>query len=280
MQEHTWLSFVMLGVVLAGFTALLAMLSDIGASDSNAEPLVRADDGSGTPGPRSSWSLRSLPRDTAASTDPAAELDLLRRSVAASQENGQSLPVHVIDGMPGVGKTTFAVYAGHVRSERFPDGQLFVNLNGHTPGRNPVQATEALASLVAATGVPTQQTPVGDDIGAVTEARAVTWRSRLADRKALHILDNAATARSACVRLTEQGQADGTARSACVRLTEQGQADGRRVEEIHEGRGRQWGVEGMAVGVVRQQGAREGESGHGCRRKGEGQPGAGHRTVP
>lgn len=47
-------------------------------------------------------------------------------SVHASQDNGEVLPVHVIDGMPGVGKTTFAVHAGHVLSERFPDGQLFV----------------------------------------------------------------------------------------------------------------------------------------------------------
>ncbi|MET8827694.1 NB-ARC domain-containing protein [Streptomyces sp. NPDC004610] len=192
MQEHAWLSFVMLGVVLAGFTALLAMLPTSGRATATRNhscgPMT-------VPGRRGALVLRSLPRDTAASTDRAAELDLLRRSVAASQENGQSLPVHVIDGMPGVGKTTFAVHAGHVLSERFPNGQLFVNLNGHTPGRNPVQATEALASLLAATGVPTQQTPVGDDIGAVTEARAVMWRSRLADRKALLILDNAASYR-------------------------------------------------------------------------------------
>ncbi|WP_406498985.1 hypothetical protein OG936_30210 [Streptomyces sp. NBC_00846] len=61
--------------------------------------------------------------------------------MGASQERGEELPVHVIDGMPGVGKTTFAVHAGHLLSERFPDGQLFVNLNGHTTGRSPVQAT-------------------------------------------------------------------------------------------------------------------------------------------
>jgi len=193
MHEHAWLSFVMLGVVLAGFTALLAMLSDIGTSDSSADPLVRPEDGSGTPG--AALVLRSLPRDTAAFTDRAAELDLLRRSVEASQASGEALPVHVIDGMPGVGKTTFAVHAGHALAGRFPDGQLFVNLNGYTSGRNPVQATEALASLLAATGVPTQQIPVGDDVGAVTEARAAMWRSRLADRKALLILDNAASYR-------------------------------------------------------------------------------------
>ncbi|WP_150134038.1 cyclophane-containing RiPP biosynthesis TPR protein HaaT [Streptomyces hyaluromycini] len=189
LQEHAWLSFVVLGVTMAGMTALLAGLSEARPP----APSARSADGAGPPG--AAQVLRSLPRDTAAFTDRTAELELLVGSVRASQEQGEGLPVHVIDGMPGVGKTTFAVHAGHLLSERFPDGQLFVNLNGYTPGRTPVQAGEALASLLAAAGVPTQQIPVGDDVGAVTEARAAMWRSRLADKKALLILDNAASYR-------------------------------------------------------------------------------------
>ncbi|MEU6512102.1 cyclophane-containing RiPP biosynthesis TPR protein HaaT [Streptomyces sp. NPDC046942] len=189
LQEHAWFSFVVLGVTMAGLTALLAGLSESRPS----APHGRPEDGAGPPG--AALVLRSLPRDTAAFTDRAAELERLVGSVRASQERGEGLPVHVIDGMPGVGKTTFAVHAGHLLSERFPDGQLFVNLNGHTPGRTPVQAGEALSSLLAAAGVPTQQIPVGDDVGAVTEARAAMWRSRLADKKALLILDNAASYR-------------------------------------------------------------------------------------
>ncbi|MFF0161671.1 cyclophane-containing RiPP biosynthesis TPR protein HaaT [Streptomyces sp. NPDC005263] len=189
LQEHAWFSFVVLGVTMAGLTALLAGLSETRPPT----PLGRPEDGVGPPG--AAQVLRSLPRDTAAFTDRAAELERLVGSVRVSQERGEGLPVHVIDGMPGVGKTTFAVHAGHLLSERFPDGQLFVNLNGHTPGRTPVQAGEALASLLAAAGVPTQQIPVGDDVGAVTEARAAMWRSRLADKKALLILDNAASYR-------------------------------------------------------------------------------------
>jgi tetratricopeptide (TPR) repeat protein len=189
LQEHAWFSFVALGAAMAGLTALLAGLSETRPPT----PPGRPEDGAGPPG--AAQVLRSLPRDTAAFTDRAAELERLVGSVRASQERGEGLPVHVIDGMPGVGKTTFAVHAGHLLSERFPDGQLFVNLNGHTPGRTPVQASEALASLLAAAGVPTQQIPVGDDVGAVTEARAAMWRSRLADKKALLILDNAASYR-------------------------------------------------------------------------------------
>ncbi|MGW7074623.1 cyclophane-containing RiPP biosynthesis TPR protein HaaT [Streptomyces sp. NPDC054866] len=193
MQRHAWLSFALLGIALVVLTAALAALSDIGAESGRTEPVVRPDDATGPPG--AALVLRSLPRDTTAFTNRSVELERLRQSVDSSQARGQSLPVHVIDGMPGVGKTTFAVHAGHALADQFPDGQLFVNLNGHTPGRSPVQATEALASLLAATGVPTQQIPVGDDIGAVTEARAAMWRSRLAGRKALLILDNAASYR-------------------------------------------------------------------------------------
>ncbi|MDQ0941694.1 NB-ARC domain-containing protein [Streptomyces sp. V1I1] len=193
MQQRPWLSFAMLGVVLVGLTALLAALADIGTPENNQQPLVPPDDETGPPG--AALVLRSLPRDTAAFTNRSEELSRLVGSVEASQGSGESLPVHVIDGMPGVGKTTFAVHAGHVLANRFPDGQLFVNLNGHTPGRSPVQAADALASLLAATGVPAQRIPVGDDAGVVTQARAAMWRSRLADKQALLILDNAASYR-------------------------------------------------------------------------------------
>ncbi|MFF5584809.1 cyclophane-containing RiPP biosynthesis TPR protein HaaT [Streptomyces hygroscopicus] len=193
LQEHAWFSFVLLGVVMAVGSALLATLSDTQAPTPSADPPLRPGNEAEPPG--AALVLRSLPRDTAAFTDRTAELASLMRSVQVWQESGEALPVHVVDGMPGVGKTTFAVHAGHVLSERFPDGQLFVNLNGHTPGQSPVQATEALASLLAATGVPTQQIPMGDDVGAVTQARAAMWRSRLADKKALLILDNAASYR-------------------------------------------------------------------------------------
>jgi tetratricopeptide (TPR) repeat protein len=194
LQRHPWLSFVILGVVMAGLTALLATLADGGGSEDEQrrQPLVRQGGNEARP-PGAALVLQSLPGDIGTFTNRTAELARLVSSVAATQADGAVLPVHVIDGMPGVGKTAFAVRAGHVLAERFPDGQLFVNLNGHTAGRHPVQPSEALASLLAATGIPTQQIPVGDDIGAVTEARAALWRGQLAGRRALLILDNAAS---------------------------------------------------------------------------------------
>ncbi|MFC7898289.1 hypothetical protein [Streptomyces sp. NPDC057381] len=128
--------------------------------------------------------LRSLPRDTTVFTEGTAELE--------AQERGEALPVHVIDGMPGVGKTAFAVHAAHLMTDKFPDGQLFVNLNGPTTGRSPVQPGDAPASLLAAAGVPAGQIPVGDNATAVTEARVAMGRTRLSEKKALLILDNAA----------------------------------------------------------------------------------------
>ncbi|WP_310436774.1 cyclophane-containing RiPP biosynthesis TPR protein HaaT [Streptomyces sp. 3330] len=193
LQRHAWFSFAVLGTAMVGLAVLLAALSESGTPEGTPDPRPRPGGGAEPPG--AALVLRSLPRDTTAFTDRSAELEALVRSVRNAQESGEALPVHVIDGMPGVGKTTFAVHAGHVLSERFPDGQLFVNLNGHTTGRPPVQATEALASLLAATGVPAQRIPVSDDLGAVTEARAAMWRSQLADKKALLILDNAASYR-------------------------------------------------------------------------------------
>ncbi|MFD4760444.1 cyclophane-containing RiPP biosynthesis TPR protein HaaT [Streptomyces sp. NPDC058439] len=195
LQKHAWLSFVVLGAALVGLTTLLAALAESGPAPVGPGPVPtnRREDEAGPPG--AVLVLRSLPRDASAFTDRVTELELLERSVRLSQASGEGLPVHVIDGMPGVGKTTFAVHAGHVLADRFPDGQLFINLNGHTSGRTPVQAVEALASLLASTGLPTQQIPVGDDAAAVTEARAALWRTRLAGKQALLILDNVASYR-------------------------------------------------------------------------------------
>lgn len=189
LQNHPWLSFALLGLITAALTAFLAVLDDRQPAEQPPGPAPRPDDNAGPPG--AALVLRSLPRDTSAFTDRSQELEALVGSVHAAQETGSGLPVHVIDGMPGVGKTAFAVHAGHLLADRFPDGQLFVNLGGHTPGRSPVQAGEALASLLTVAGVPTQQIPVGDDAGAVTEARAALWRSRLAGKQTLLILDNA-----------------------------------------------------------------------------------------
>lgn len=91
----------------------------------------------------------------------------------------------VLSGAPGVGKTALAVRWAHRVADRFPGGQLYVNLRGHGPGE-PMSPAAALAAILADLGVRGQQLPEG------LSARTGLLRSLLADRSALLILDNAA----------------------------------------------------------------------------------------
>jgi tetratricopeptide (TPR) repeat protein len=83
-----------------------------------------------------------------------------------------------------VGKTALAVQWAHQVAERFPDGQLYVNLRGYDPGQ-PMPAADALAGFLRAIGVP------GEDIPPEMDERAARYRSLLADRRMLVVLDNA-----------------------------------------------------------------------------------------
>jgi tetratricopeptide (TPR) repeat protein len=85
-----------------------------------------------------------------------------------------------------VGKTALAVHAAHHLAPRFPDGQVFLPLHGHTPGHPPVAPEDALASLLLISGVSPAQIPPG------LEARMALWRDRLAGKQLLLLLDDAA----------------------------------------------------------------------------------------
>ncbi|MDT0548881.1 ATP-binding protein [Streptomyces lonegramiae] len=95
--------------------------------------------------------------------------------------------VYVIAGTAGVGKTSLALHWAHQAARSFPDGQLYVNLRGYDPG-SPVTAHEALNRFLAALGVPARAIPRDE------EAAAALYRSLLAERRMLIVLDNAATA--------------------------------------------------------------------------------------
>jgi transcriptional regulator with XRE-family HTH domain len=105
------------------------------------------------PGVFAAAATRALPRDTAAFTGRGAELAQLMGAVdALAADGGVVVGIYAIDGMAGVGKTTFAVHAAHELAGRFPDGQFFVPLHGHTAGQQPVDPADALAAF--ASGLP------------------------------------------------------------------------------------------------------------------------------
>ena len=93
----------------------------------------------------------------------------------------------LISGTAGVGKTALALRWAHDAAERFPDGQLYVDLRGYGGG-HPVAAAEALAGLLRALGL------AGLDIPDGTEERAAAYRSLLAGKRVLVVLDNACRA--------------------------------------------------------------------------------------
>jgi DNA-binding SARP family transcriptional activator len=123
---------------------------------------------------------RELPRDV---PDFTGRTDEVARLVELSRTAATSVPVAVIDGIPGVGKTALAVHVAHRIAERFPDGQLFLDL-----GQGTMTAGKTLARLLRTIGVPDSAIP------ATTSERAAMWRAELAVRRLLLVLDDGASA--------------------------------------------------------------------------------------
>ena len=143
-----------------------------------------------TPAPRSGIPVpRQLPADVAAFTGretELAELDFLLPGSGQEQPGRAEGPVVIsaIAGTAGVGKTALVVHWAHRVADAFPDGQLYVNLRGYDPDQ-PVPAAEVLAGFLRALGIPDAEIPL--EAG----ERAAQFRSAVAGRRLLMILDNA-----------------------------------------------------------------------------------------
>jgi DNA-binding SARP family transcriptional activator/Tfp pilus assembly protein PilF len=145
-----------------------------------------------------------LPADVPAFTGRVAELAELDRLLTGPAGRGGANPattlgavaangrvtaavISAVSGTAGVGKTALAVHWAHRAADRFPDGQLYVNLRGYDPGR-PMAAADALAGFLRTLGWPGQDIPPGQD------ERAARYRSLVAGKQMLIVLDNASQA--------------------------------------------------------------------------------------
>ncbi|MFD9890710.1 BTAD domain-containing putative transcriptional regulator [Amycolatopsis sp. NPDC059027] len=131
--------------------------------------------------PRHGGVPRQLPFDVASFTGRDAELAVLDGFLGAA--SGESCIV-VIEGTAGVGKTSLAVHWSHRVADRFPGGQLFLDLRGHS-AETPVTLQAALAGFLRAVGVSPESLP------STVEERSALLRSRLAGSRTLLLLDNA-----------------------------------------------------------------------------------------
>jgi len=128
---------------------------------------------------------RQLPAAVAGFAGRAAELEALTGLLEEAALPGGTVVISAIDGTAGIGKTALAVQWAHQVADRFPDGQLYVNLRGFDPAGPPVTSAEAVRGFLDAFEVPAVRIPVSLD------AQAALYRSLLAGRRVLVVLDNA-----------------------------------------------------------------------------------------
>ncbi|MEN3535785.1 BTAD domain-containing putative transcriptional regulator [Microbispora sp. ZYX-F-249] len=137
------------------------------------------------PDARSPRTPRQLPRAVNCFVGRAEEMVRLR-SLLAPWDGAPPQAVVAITGAPGAGKSALAVHAAHAAVHAFPDGQLYVNLLGATPGVEWLKPIDVLGRLLRALGLP------GEAVPADADEAAAMLRDRLEGRRTLILLDDAA----------------------------------------------------------------------------------------
>jgi DNA-binding SARP family transcriptional activator/Tfp pilus assembly protein PilF/CheY-like chemotaxis protein len=132
-----------------------------------------------------------LPADVGGFTGRDAELAALDAALDAAGPQPTTVVISAVSGTAGVGKTALAVHWAHRVAERFPDGQLYVNLRGFDPGGQAMTPAEAIRGFLDALGVPASRIPPSLD------TQAALYRSTLAGKRILIVLDNARDAEQA-----------------------------------------------------------------------------------
>ena len=126
-----------------------------------------------------------LPADVPSFTGRTRPLEQLDALVAASGGTPTATVIVTVTGTAGVGKTAFAVHWAHRVAGRFTDGQFYVNLRGFGPDRTVVDPAQVIRAFLDALGVPPDRIPADPTAG------AALFRSLLAGRRMLVLLDNA-----------------------------------------------------------------------------------------
>ncbi|MFK4071790.1 BTAD domain-containing putative transcriptional regulator [Streptomyces sp. NPDC029674] len=148
-----------------------------------ADPGLAAPPGAGGEDepPRRAAHLAQLPAELADFTGRAAAAAHLRNELL--RDPGRVMTIASVRGLGGVGKTTLAVRVAHAVRGHFPDGQLYVDLLGQSA--RPARPHDVLAAFLRALGIPDSALPDGH------EERSALYRSTLAGRRVLVLLDNA-----------------------------------------------------------------------------------------
>ena len=134
----------------------------------------------------SGWVVpRQLPAAARNFVGREAELRILSGLLDEATGAANTAVISAIGGTAGVGKTALALHWARMAAGRFEDGQLYVNLRGFDPSSSPVTPEAAIREFLVALGVPPERIP------AAADAQAGLYRSLLADRTMLLVLDNA-----------------------------------------------------------------------------------------
>jgi DNA-binding SARP family transcriptional activator len=154
-----------------------------GPADPPGGPAVSGGPSSGGPAPL--VPPAQLPADLPTFAGREPELAQFCELLHPSRELPGTVAIFAINGMAGIGKTTFAIHCAHHAAKHFEDGQLYLNLRGFDSSARATAPADALHVLLYSLGIPAAQMPADLD------ARAGLYRSVLARKRVLIVLDNA-----------------------------------------------------------------------------------------